>query len=140
MSGREHGHAFVEALLVGILLLVPALWVLVVLSDLHRAALGATAAAREAGFEAVRASGGVAGERAASQAIRRAFADHALDADRAEVRVVGLDRFERGSEVTVEVAYPVRISRLPLIGLEAGPSIWVRARTSAVIDRYRSRE
>jgi hypothetical protein len=141
MSGRgarERGQALIEAILLGLLLLVPLIWTLGVLADVHRTALAATAAAREAGFEAARATGAPGAARAIDRAVAQAFADHGLDPDEARVRVV-TNGLARGAPVEVEIAYPVTVLQAPLLGRVAGPSIIVRARHAARVDPYRSR-
>jgi hypothetical protein len=131
------GQALVEAVLVGLLLLVPLLWALTVLADLHRNALAASAAAREAGFEAVRAGGVAAAGRAIHEAVFQTFADHELDPNAARVTwaTTGL---RRGSPVVVEVAVRVPVANLPLLGDVVPASVWIRARHVARVDPYGS--
>ena len=135
----QHGRSLIEAILLSLLLLVPMIWALGVLSNLHRGALAATAAAREAGFEAGRSASLNEANREVVEAVDQAFADHGLDAHDAEVEysLAGLDR---GGSVEVQVKYPVTVLQAPLLGRVAGPSIWVDASHVAIIDPYRSRE
>ena len=135
----EDGQSLVEAILLSLVLLVPMIWALGVLSNLHRGALAATAAAREAGFEAARSSSVVEAERAVALAVERAFADHGLESRDAEV-AYSLAGLERGGSIEVEVRYPVTVMQAPLVGRVAGPSIWVDARHLIIVDPYRSRE
>lgn len=128
----------VETLLLGILLLVPLIWALTVLSDLHRGALAASAAAREAGFEAARATSSAAAAKAADAAVRQAFIDEGLEPSDAIV-ALGASSLQRGSAVTVEVSYPVTVLQAPLLGRVAGPSVIVRARHVARVALYGSR-
>lgn len=132
----ERGQALIEVVLLGLLLLVPLLWLLTTLSEVHRGALAASAAAREAGADAVRAAaeGDVAG--AVQAAVARAFADHRIDPGRARVRWGG--RLDRGGVIEVVVSYPVEVLPLPLFG-DLGASVWVNARHVARVDPYRSR-
>ena len=123
----------------GLLILVPVLWALGVLADLHRSALATTAAAREAGFGAGRSTEVVEAEQAASDAVKRAFANHGLDPSESDVEL-SLGNLERGSTIEVRVAYPVTVLQAPLLGRVSGPSIWVDASHSAIVDPYRSRE
>lgn len=144
MSGTRHptgedGMALVEALLVAIVFVVPLLAMLGVLSELHRGALAATSAAREAGFEAARSDGAVQADRAVDAAVRAAFYDHGIDSGSATVKWTGPVGFARGGEIEVMVAYPVEVLRLPFVGSLAEPRIWVNARHAARIDPYMSR-
>ena len=136
---RESGFAMIETILLGLLLLVPLIWVLGVLADVHRAALATTAAVREAGFEAARTTARSDAARAIDRAVAEAFANQGLDPSSARVSV-STGGLRRGGAVEVEVAYPVTVVQAPLLGRVSGPSIWVRARHVARIDPFRSRE
>lgn len=133
------GFALVETILLGLLLLVPLIWVLTVLADLHRTALAATAAVREAGFEAARSTDPAEAARAVERAVGEAFANQGLDPRVARVEIGGVSGLARGAPIEVEVSYPVTVLQAPLLGRVAGPSIWVRASHIARIDPYRSR-
>ena len=134
----ERGQATIETLLLALLLLVPLVWALGVLADLHRGALATTAAAREAGFDAVRQSGAAGAQAAIDAAVASAFADHGLDPADATVRWAG-SRLQRGEAVAIEVSYAVPVLQAPLLGRVADPSITVRARHVARVAPFRSR-
>jgi hypothetical protein len=136
MKGEERGLALVESVLLGVLFLVPVLWMVAVLSDVHRGALAATSAAREAGFEAARSFDRAEAARSAESAVGAALRDHGLDPSRAKV-FLGTGGLGRGDAVEVRVSYPIDVLRMPLIG-STGPSIWIRARHVARVDPYRS--
>jgi hypothetical protein len=121
----------------GLLLLVPLIWTLTVLADIHRTALAATAAAREAGFEAARSVRPSSAQRAVDRAVAQAFTNQGLDPADARVRVSG--RLDRGAPIEIEIAYPVTVLQAPLLGRVAGPSVWIRAKHVARVDPYRSR-
>ena len=140
MTRNDRGIAVVETLLLGLLLLVPLIWVLGVLADLHRGALAAAAGVREAGFDAARSTTFANADRAIDAAVRRAFLDQGLDASRVKVQWTAAAGLARGGTVEVEVSYPVTVLQAPLLGKVAGPSVWVEARHVARIDLYRSRE
>jgi hypothetical protein len=139
VTRREDGSALVETILLALILLVPLLWALGVLADIHRAALATGAAAREVGMEAARASDRAEAEHAVARAVRQAFLDHGLDADDATVRWTTDPGFARGAPIEVIVSYPVPVTQAPLLGKVAGPSIIVRAAHVARIDPYASR-
>lgn len=140
LPAGEDGMALVEALLVTMMFTVPLLVALGALSELHRGALAATAAAREAGFEAARSDDVVHADRAVDAAVRNAFFDHGIDSASAKVKWTGAPGLARGGVVEVEVAYPVEVLRLPFLGGLTDPRIWVNARHVARIDPYMSRE
>lgn len=134
----QRGQALVESLLLGMLLLVPLIWALGVLADLHRSALATAAAAREAGFEAATASSDAMAATAVDAAVARALIDGGIDPAEARASWAAIPRLERGAAVEVEVSYPVTVLQAPLLGRVAGPSIWVTSRHVARIDPYRS--
>jgi hypothetical protein len=139
MKRTDGGQAVVETLLVSLILLVPLMWMLGLLSDLHRGALGTTAAAREAGFDAASSSAFSTASVAVERAVHQAFVDEGLDPTRAVVSWVATPGFPRGGTVKVSVTYPVTIAQFPFIGRVSGPSVAVKSIDLARIDPYRSR-
>lgn len=135
---RDRGSGMVETILLGLLLLVPLIWGLGVLSELHRAALATTAAAREAGFDAARATTPLEAQRRARSAVAAALADHGLDPAGVSIHL-SPGRLERGSVVQVRVGYEVPVLQAPFLGTVAAPSISVSASHVARVDPYRSR-
>jgi hypothetical protein len=128
-----------ESILLGLVLLVPIIWTLGVLADLHRGALATNAAARDAGSAAQRSADPAAADAAIQTLVARAFADHGLDPADARVRWTSATGLERGGLLEVEVSYPVTVVQAPFLGRVSGPSIWVRARHAGLIDPFRSR-
>lgn len=137
---REDGGALVEALLLGLLLLVPVVWMLSVFAELHAAALATTGAAREAGFEAARTDDAATAERAMTLLIEESMASHGLDPSLAAVRWSAPDGWRRGGVLRVAVTYDVPVFQAPFLGAITEASIPVRASHVTVLDRYRSRE
>ncbi|HEX2049331.1 MAG TPA: hypothetical protein VHJ34_01720 [Actinomycetota bacterium] len=137
MNRTESGQAVVEVVVVCVLLVVPLIVLLSVVSDVHRAALATTAAARAAGFDAARSADAPAADGAVDAAVGRALLDHRLDPADARVRWSGA--LGRGAPIEVEVSYPVRVFGVPFAGGASGPSVWVTARHVARVDPYRSR-
>ena len=127
--------ALVEAILLGLVLMVPLVWMLGFLDHVHRAALGATAAARSAGFEV--AASVNPDDTQVERAVALALKDQGLAAGDAKVDVRVSDDGDRGGLVEVEVRYPVPMLNLPSVG--PLPSLWVSARHAALVDPYRSR-
>jgi hypothetical protein len=136
---RQHGFALVEAVLLGLILLVPLIWLFGVLSEVHRGALAATSAAREAAVDAARADDLSGATRAVDAAVTRAFADHGLDPTDARVRVSADPGLARGGTVEVEVRYPVNVLMVPMIGAIRGPALWIDARNITRIEPFGSR-
>ncbi len=128
--------ALVEAILLGLVLIVPLVWLLGFLDHVHRAALGATAAARSAGFTAA-AAAHLADAPRVQQAVALALRDQHLSMDRAEVEASLSDDGQRGGLVRVEVRYAVPMIGLPHIGHL--PSLIVTARHNVLVDPYSSR-
>jgi hypothetical protein len=138
-SKSESGMALVETILLSLLLLVPLLWALGVLADVHRGALATTAAAREGAIAAARANSFGEAVGALEESVAYTFADHGLDVDSARLKSSIPRDVVRGSLVEVEVAYPVTVLQAPFLGRVAGPSVVVRAVNVVRIDPYRSR-
>lgn len=134
---NERGSALVETLLLGVLLLVPLIWALGVLSELHRAALATTTAAREAGFDAARTTTPGEAQARIDAAVTAALIDHGVDPSGA--RVEWTSDLERGGRVELRVSYDVPVLQAPLLGSVTGPSISVSASHVARVDPYRSR-
>ena len=135
----ERGLALIEALLLGLVLIVPLIWVLGVLSSVHQGALAATSAAREAGVDAARARDLEGASRAVETAVARAFVDHGLDPSEAVIRFSAAPHLARGGTVQVVVRYPVEVISAPLLGEIGGPAVWVDARNVTRIEPYGSR-
>lgn len=129
-----------ESILVGLVLLLPVLWLLMVLADVHRAALAANAAVREAGFDVARSSDPIEADAAADRAVATAVVNHGLDVSRADARWNASPGLDRGAVVEIVATYRVAVLRAPFLGSVAGPSIEVTARHLTRIDPFRSKE
>jgi hypothetical protein len=135
-ADRERGSAIVEFHFLGILLLVPLVYIMLAVLDVQRTAYGVTQAAREAGRIYV-ATGN---ENAARTAAAIALGDHDVDAGAAELafRCSTDPCFQPGAEVTVSVSSLVRLPFLPDILADAAhAAIPVEATHATVIDRFR---
>lgn len=139
-ESAEGGHALVEALMLGLVLLVPVVWMLSVFADLHAAALATTSAAREAGFEGARAHDALSAERAMSDQIEMAVSDHGLDPRLASISWRQPPGWRRGAEIEVVVSYDVPVFQAPMLGQLTDPAIPVTATHVTTLDRYRSRD
>jgi hypothetical protein len=139
-SRSQRGAALVETILLGLILIVPLIWALGVLGAIQGGALAATAAAREAGFDAARTADWGTANEAVDAAVAAAFQNQGLDPADARVRWTSASNLARGGTVEVVVRFPVSVLRAPLLGDVSGPSVWVEARHVARIDLYRSRQ
>lgn len=81
MRRDETGSAVIELVWVGILLLVPLLWIVLSVFEVQSGAYGVTSAARAAGRAYALAPDDAAGEEAARAAARQALADQGLPDD-----------------------------------------------------------
>ena len=136
---NERGQALIETLLLGLLLLVPLIWSLMILSEMHSAALAATAAVRDAGVVASAAGSETEARVAIDRAVRAAFVDQGLPTAPVQMRWALVPRFERGARVEIDVRFPVRVMRVPFLGAATGPSIWVDARHVSRLHPFVSR-
>ena len=84
---REAGSASIEFLTVGLLLLVPLVYLVLALAAVQGAALGVEGAARQASRMFVQAHDEASAESAAHDAISVALADYGMDAGGARVRI-----------------------------------------------------
>jgi len=74
----ESGSAIVEVVWLGILLLIPMVWIVLSVFEVQRGAFGVTAAARSAGRAYALAPDDVSGEQQATAAAAVAMADQGL--------------------------------------------------------------
>lgn len=127
----QRGSALVEFQVLGLLLLLPLVYVLVAALDVQRTVFGATQAAREAGRVAV-----VTGqESAARYAAARALRDQGVEPASADVSLLCQDCDGPAGAVVVTVAAVVRLPFLP--DVLSGPlGIPVTATHTAPLDRY----
>ena len=133
----ERGSAIVEFHFLGLLLLVPLVYILLAVLDVQRASYGVTQAAREAGRVYV-ATGDEAAARFAAQV---ALADQRLDAGGAEIviRCSVTPCYRPGAEVTVTVGSTVRLPFIPeVLAGAVHAQIPVDATHASVIDRFRA--
>lgn len=139
MSRDESGGSLIEVTVLGVAILAPLIWGLMVLSGVHEASLAATAAVREAGTEAARAANGDEAVAAIKTAVTQAFVDQGIDPSSARVDWFGTGSFDRGGRIEIVVEYPVPVARAPFVGSVGGPAVWVKASHVAQIDPYASR-
>ena len=138
MKSTERGSAIVEFHFLGILLLVPLVYIMLAVLDVQRTAYAVTQAAREAGRLYV-ATGDEAASRAAAAV---ALGDHDVEPAAVELIVECSTSpwYQPGSEVAVTVQSSVPLPLVPdvLAGV-ANARIPVSATHVAVVDVFQER-
>jgi hypothetical protein len=133
----DRGSAIVEFHFLGLLLLVPLVYILLAVLDVQRASYGVTQAAREAGRIYV-----ATGDQAAARlAARVALADQGLEAGGAEIafRCSAMPCYQPGAELTVTVGSTVQLPFLPdVLAGAVNAQIPVSATHASVVDRFRA--
>ncbi|MBJ7355908.1 hypothetical protein [Nocardioides sp.] len=113
----ERGSALVELTWLGLLLLVPMLWILVSVFEVQQGALGVSSAARSAGRAYALAPNDAVGRARAEAAVRLALDDQGLEGEPFTVQVscepYPADCHSGTSVITVRVATQVQIPMLP---------------------------
>lgn len=113
----ERGSALVELTWLGVLLLVPMLWIVLSVFDVQRGAFGVSSAARAAGRAYALAPDDAQGRARAVEAARQALADQGLDGAPLTLTVSCTpyphDCHAGTSMVTVRVATRVELPWLP---------------------------
>jgi hypothetical protein len=134
---EETGNAILEFHTIGLILLLPLVYVLLTVLDVQRAAFGTTQAAREAG----RVYALAGDEATARYAAGVALGDQGLAADQARVEIScpATPCPAPGARVRVRVAAEVPLPFLPEVLVGAvHAEIPVLAEHEVILDRYRS--
>lgn len=136
----ERGTAVVELVWLGILLIVPLLWIVVALFEVQGGAFAVSSAARSAGRSFALAPDDAAGQRAAEAAARQALDDQGLDDVAVDVDVsctpYPTSCHSGTSVITVRVASRVVLPLMPdFLGSEK-PSFALDATHTVPIGRY----
>jgi Flp pilus assembly protein TadG len=113
----EEGSALVELSWLGILLLVPMLWIVLSVFEVQRGAFGVSAAARAAGRAYALAPSDAAGRQRAEAAARQALADQGVPGAPVDVRITCTpyprDCHSGTSVITVVISSRVDLPLLP---------------------------
>jgi len=139
-SRAERGTALVELTWLGVLLLVPMLWIVLSVFDVQRGAFAVSSAARAAGRAYVLAPDDSLGQARAEEAARQALADQGLRGVPLTVTVSCTPYphscHQGTSVVTVRVATRVDLPLLPdVLGGEA-PSFALDAEHTVPVGQY----
>jgi hypothetical protein len=140
-GGSDEGSAVVEFVTLGVLLLVPVVYLVLTLGRLQAASFAAEGAAREASRVFVSAADEAAGARHAEAVVALALRDQGfedVDAGRAAVlRCEDRPCLQPESRVTVTVTVDVVLPGVPAFVDSVVPTrVPVRAQSVAVVDRF----
>ena len=136
----DRGNALVELTWLGLLLLVPMLWIVVSVFEVQRGAFGVSSAARSAGRAYALAPNDAVGRARAEAAVRRALDDQGLDDVPFTLRVTcwpfPADCHSGTSVITVRVLTQVQIPLLPAVLGGDAPSFTLDATHTVPIGQY----
>jgi hypothetical protein len=138
----DHGSAVVEFVTLGMLLLVPVVYLVIVLGRVQAGAFAAEGAAREAARAFTAADDEGSGTAKAAAAVRLALHDQGFrDVDPARALVVDCEStpcLQAGARVTVRVDVEVVLPGVPAVVDTIVPArIPVRAEAVGFVDRFR---
>ena len=129
-----------ELVWLGVLLLVPLLWIVLSVFEVQRGAFGAEAAARSAGRAYALAPSDAEGERRAEAAARQALVDQGLDDVPLVVRVTcdspGSTCHSGGAVITVRVDTRVDLPLLPDVLGGGSPGFALDATHTVPVGQY----
>lgn len=135
----EHGSALVEVVWLGLLLLVPMMWIVLSVFEVQRGAFGVEAAARSAARAYALAGEDGLGRARAEAAARQALADQGLEQAPLDVDISCTTPptcHSGGSVVTVVVGTQVALPFLPDLFDAGRPSFALDATHSVPIGRF----
>ncbi|HYG92492.1 MAG TPA: hypothetical protein VD859_02805 [Nocardioides sp.] len=139
-SRGERGTAAIELVWLGILLLVPLLWIVLSVFEVQRGAFGVSAAARAAGRAYALAPNDAIGQQRALAVARRALADQGLDGAPVSLSVTCRpfphDCHSGTSVITVRIASRVVLPLLPDALGGGQPTFRLDASHTVPIGRY----
>lgn len=138
----DEGSATLEFLTVGMLLLVPIVYLVLALSSLENASFGVEGAARQASRVFVQSASEHEAESAAQTAVAVTLADYGLDADAAHVTVScrpdPADCLIRRGYVTVSISATVPLPLIPsILTLNLPSGIPVQSVATEQVSRFR---
>lgn len=138
-AASERGSASLEFLTVGIILLVPIVYLVLVVAAIQGGALAVEGAARQAARIAVQGSADEGTDVAVERAVRVTLADYGVDADAASVTIEcsATDCVEPGSRIRVSVVARVSLPLVPdFLALDAVGSVPLEASATQTVSRF----
>ncbi|WP_240322564.1 pilus assembly protein [Austwickia chelonae] len=142
MNGRrgEEGSAVVEFVFLGVLLLIPLIYLVLTVARLQAASFAVSTASREAGRAFVTAPKQVSPQARAETAARMAYADHGFDSGKVTVRCAANPCLTPDARIEVHAAVDVPLPLLPAFLSDAWPlTVRVDGSYGATVDRFRER-
>lgn len=143
LSTDERGSASLEFMGVGVLLLVPLVYLVLTMSAVQAAALGVEGAARHGSRVFVQAPDRASADAAAERAIRVTLADYGVEPADTTVRITctpnPADCLERRGFVTVEISTVVPLPLAPpILDLDVPVGVTVEASATEQVSRFRA--
>ncbi|QAY73658.1 TadE family protein [Agromyces protaetiae] len=140
LASDDRGSASLEFLTVGVLLLVPVVYLVLALASVQSAALGVEGAARHAARVASLAGDERSAEIVVERSVRVALADYGIDADAASVRLDcgrANDCSAPGARVRVDVDARVVLPLVPsFLGLDRFANVAVAGHATQTVSRF----
>ena len=140
-AADDTGSAAVEFIFVGLLLLVPVVYLVIALGMIQSQSLGAESGARHIARAVATAEGADVADARASGILATIVSEYGLDADRVEVDVSCRDAGsacpEAGATVVVTVRTEVQLPLVPpVLGLDRLASIPLEASSAQKVSRF----
>lgn len=139
LLGDERGSASLEFVTVGVILLVPLVYLVLAVAAIQSAAMAVEGTARHAARMYVQASNDKDGRAAIDRAVTIGLADYGIDSTRATVRVVCTrpECLTAGGRVTVHIEANAALPLVPsLLDLRQMTSIPVGASATQTVSRF----
>ncbi len=138
-SRGDRGSALVELVWLGLLLLVPVLWIVLSVFEVQRGAFAVTSAARSAARAYALADSDTAGREQAQAAIRQALDDQGGETQSFtfDVRCDHADCHQPGAVITVDVRSGVRLPLLPEVLGGGAPTFRLDSTHTVPVGQFR---
>jgi Flp pilus assembly protein TadG len=137
---RDEGTASLEFLTVGILLLVPLVYLVLAVATIQAGALGVEGAARQAARVAVLGADNGASDAAVERAVRVTLDDYGIDAASVSLTCDRADCTEAGAHVNVAVRARVDLPLVPdVLTLSMIGSVPIEASATQTVSRFAGR-
>ena len=137
---RDEGTASLEFLTVGILLLVPLVYLVLAVATIQAGALGVEGAARQAARVAVLGADNGASDAAVERAVRVMLDDYGIDAASVSLTCDRADCTEAGAHVNVAVRARVDLPLVPdVLTLSMIGSVPIEASATQTVSRFAGR-
>jgi len=135
---NERGSASLEFLTVGVILLVPLVYLVLAVAAIQGGALAVEGAARHAARVAVVASDQASADAAVDRVVRVALADYGVEAPEASVTVdCDADCAEPGTRVQVTVTARITLPLVPdFLSLDQVGSVPITASATQTVSRF----